>query len=75
MKKVGIGILANAGYGKDQVKGVTLGELQNFINEMIECYGEDTEIITIDRGNVYGAKYGKLYLSDDLNDDFDEEDY
>ena len=73
MKKVGIGILANAGYGKDQVKGVTLAELKNFIDEMIEYYGEDTEIITIDRGNVYGAKYGKLYLSNDLEDEYDED--
>jgi hypothetical protein len=73
MKKVGIGILANAGYGKDQVQGVTLGELRGFIDEMIESYGEDTEIITVDRGNKYGANYGKLYLTDELENDYDEE--
>jgi len=73
MKKVGIGILANAGYGKDQVQGVTIRELKEFIDEMIEYYGEDTEIITVDRGNKHGAKYGKLYLTDELENDYDEE--
>lgn len=73
MKKVGIGILSNAGYGKDQVQGVTLRELKEFIDEMIEYYGEDTEVITVDRGNKYGANYGKLYLTDELENDYDEE--
>ena len=74
MKKVGISILANAGYSPDQVKGITLKELRDFIDEMIEYYDEDTEIITVDKGNVYGAKYGNIYLRDVLEED-EEEDY
>lgn len=73
MKKVGLSILANAGYSANQVKGVTLGELRDFIEEMIEYYDEDTEVITVDSGNVYGAKYGKLYLQGLLVDEDDEE--
>ena len=74
MKKVGIKILSNAGYGADQVKGIKLGELKEFIEEMIEYYGEDTEVITVDSGNKYGAKYGKIYLVDSLDEDNEEND-
>ena len=73
MKKIGIEILSNAGYGMDQVKSVTLGELRDFIEEMIEYYDEDTEVITVDSGNKYGAKYGKLYLREVSEDDDCEE--
>lgn len=72
MKKVGIKILSNAGYGMDQVTGITLGELRDFIEEMIEYYDEDAEVITVDSGNKYGAKYGKLYL-EEISEDYDEE--
>ena len=77
MKKVGIRILANAGYGVDQVKGITLEELKDFVEDLIAEYGEDTEIVTVDDGNHYGAKYGKLYtetIDDEYTED-DEEEY
>lgn len=73
MKKVGIEILANAGYSMNQVKSITLGELKEFIDELIEYYDEDTEIVTVDNGNVYGAKYGRIYLTQIDNDDDDDE--
>lgn len=73
MKKVGLSILANAGYSANQVNGVTLGELRDFIDEMIEYYDEDTEVITVDDGNVYGAKYGKLFLEDVLENEEEED--
>ena len=72
MKKIGIKIVANAGYGLDQVEGITIGELKNLVDELFEQYDEDTEIITIDSGNRYGAKYGKIYPR--IIDDEDEED-
>lgn len=77
MKKLGIRILANAGYGMDQVKGITLGELKELVDELFEQYDEDTEIITIDSGNVYGAKYGKIYadIIEDEDDDEEDEEY
>lgn len=62
MKKICMNILANAGYSKEQVKSVTLRELSDFVNELLEYNDENTEIITIDEGNLYGAKYGKIYL-------------
>ena len=71
MKKVAIRILAGAGYSIDQVKGATLGELRDFIGELIERYGEDTEAVTRNDGNVYGAQYGKIYL--DYDEDLEEE--
>ena len=73
MKKIGIRILANAGYSANQVNGVTLGELRDFIDEMIEYYDEDTEVVTVDDGNRYGANYGRLYLQDVLEDEEEEE--
>lgn len=63
MRKIGIEILANAGYGMDQVRSITLGELKEWIDGLYEQYDEDTEIVTVDNGNRYGAKYGKLYAS------------
>ncbi len=67
MKKICIRILANAGYSKEQVKGVTLRELSDFVNELLEYNDENTEVITIDEGNLYGAKYGKIYLDEEEN--------
>lgn len=77
MKKLGIGILSNAGYGMDQVNSITLGELKELIDELFEQYDEDTEIVTIDSGNKYGAKYGKIYseiIEDENDEDYEEED-
>lgn len=73
MKKVGIEILSNAGYGMDQVKSITLGELKELVDELFEQYDEDTEIVTVDSGNTYGAKYGKIYASIIEDDDEEEE--
>lgn len=75
MKKIGIEILSNAGYGMDQVNSITLGELKELVDELFEKYDEDTEIVTIDGGNTYGAKYGKIYASiiEDEDDDEEEE--
>ena len=75
MKKIGIGIHANAGYSAEQVKCVTLGELKDFIEELLEYNDESTEIFTVDSGNIYGAKYGEIYLDVVAYDnDEDEED-
>jgi hypothetical protein len=75
MKKIGIKILSNAGYGMDQVNSITLRELKELVDELFEEYDEDTEIITIDEGNRYGAKYGKLYsrIIEDEDDEDEEE--
>ena len=62
MDKICVRVLSNAGYSKDQVKGVTLEELQNFITDLLEYYDKSTEVVTINDGNLYGAKYGKIYL-------------
>lgn len=58
MKKAVLNIFANKGYGADQVKGITLGELKYMIEEYIDYLGEDTEIVTQDEGNMYGASWG-----------------
>ena len=73
MKKIGIEILANAGYGMDQVSSITLGELKELVDELFEQYDENTEIVTVDSGNRYGAKYGKIYVGTIEDDDEEEE--
>ena len=73
MKKIGIGILANAGYGLEQVNSITLGELKELIDQLFDEYDEDTEVVTIDSGNTYGAKYGKIY-SEIIEDLIEEDD-
>lgn len=73
MKKIGIRILSNGGYGMDQVKGITLGELKELVDYLFEQYEEDTEIITVDSGNEYGAKYGKIYADIIEDEEYNEE--
>jgi hypothetical protein len=51
----------NQGYAPDQISNrLTLGELRDMIEEAIVDYGDDAEVITLDSGNVYGAKYGSI---------------
>ena len=72
MKKVLLEINGARGYGSEQVHSITLGELKNMVEDYIEYYGEDTEIVTHDDSNSYGASYGVIFnISEDEN--YDEE--
>ena len=72
MKKAVLNINSNEGYSASQVRGITLGELRDMIEEYIDYLGEDTEIVTEDEGNKYGASFGRINRVDIADD---EEDY
>ena len=57
--KIIINALGNAGYAEDQVQGVKVKDLIEFL----EQFDEDDEVITYNYTNRYGAPYGKIYLS------------
>ena len=58
------------GYGSEQVKSITVGQLK----EMLEGYDDNTEIVTHDETNRYGASYGIIrYVTEDEYYDEDEE--
>ena len=72
MKKVLLEINGARGYGSEQVHSITLGELKDMVEDYIEYYGEDTEIVTHDDINRYGASYGVIFnISEEEN--YDEE--
>lgn len=65
--KIILEIYGARGYSKDQVKGITVGELK----EMLEGYDDDVEIITHDESNSYGASYGELrYINEDEEEEY-----
>ncbi len=68
--KVLLEIYANRGYGSDQIKGMTIGELK----EMLESYDDDLEIVTHDESNRYGASYGQIrFITEDYEEDGEED--
>ena len=72
MALVEIGITGNGGYGPDQVRKMTVGEL---ISEL-ENYESDDEVYLYDGGNRYGAAYGYInYVSYGKDEDEDDEDF
>ena len=66
--KIVIRALGNAGYGKDQVRGLKVRDIKNFLEQL----DDEDEIVTYNSSNRYGASYGELYL--DIIED-EEEDY
>jgi len=67
--KIILRVSPNQGYGPEQVKGIKVLDLK----ELLEQYNDDDEIITLDGGNRYGAKYGKLYAEvEDIYEDEEE---
>jgi hypothetical protein len=50
----------NLGYGPDQVKGMTLDDLLAEVEQAIEDFGGDAEVIPHQTNNGRGANYGAL---------------
>lgn len=51
----------NLGYAADQVSNkMTLADLLTQVEEAIEKYGEDAEVVSFQTNNRYGACYGSL---------------
>ncbi|WAB10112.1 hypothetical protein SEA_GRAVAILLIA_2 [Mycobacterium phage Gravaillia] len=59
--KVLLNHTGNRGYGADQVTGIiTLADLRAAVDEAIEEWGEDAEVVTYQTNNGRGANYGTL---------------
>lgn len=50
----------NLGYGCDQVQGMTLGELLEAVQDAVDEFGEDTEVVTFQTNNGRGANFGSI---------------
>lgn len=61
MKKLLLKINGAKGYSSNQVNSISLGVLKDMVEEYIEYYGADTEIVTHDESNRYGASYGVIF--------------
>ena len=74
MSKLLLNFQGNLGYGADQIaKGITLDDLQAAIEEAIENYGGDTEVVVYQGNAQYGAKYGRIDTYDVFSPEDDEE--
>lgn len=70
MKKLLLKINGARGYSSNQVNSISLGVLRDMVEEYIEYYGADTEIVTHDESNSYGASYGVIF---DITEEEDED--
>lgn len=55
-----LNVESNLGYGADQVRGMTLGELLEAVQTAVDEWGEDTEVVLHQTNNRYGANYGTI---------------
>lgn len=61
--KVVFSIRDNQGYTADQVSPrMTLGEFAGMVEEAVNTYGEDAEVVTFNLNNPRGASWG--YIDD-----------
>ena len=61
--KVVFSIKDNEGYNADQVSPrMTLGEFAGMVEEAVNTYGEDAEVVTFNLNNPRGASWG--YIDD-----------
>lgn len=68
--KYQISIRSNEGYGADQVRGITVGELM----EILQDLNEDDEIVTHDLNNPRGASFGRLLAEiEDIREEEEDE--
>lgn len=61
MARISINVEGNLGYSPDQIESrITLGDLLEQVQEAIEEWGEDAEVVLHQMNNRYGASYGRL---------------
>lgn len=59
--KVVFSIKDNEGYTADQVSSrLTLADLAGMLDEAINAYGEDAEVVTFNLNNPRGASWGTI---------------
>lgn len=61
-----LNVEGNLGYGPDQVRGMTLGELLEAVQTAVNEWGEDTEVVLHQVNNQYGANFGRLVSGETL---------
>lgn len=73
-KRIKMNVEGNLGYAPDQIDSVmSLGDILDQVQEAIEEWGEDAEVVLHQQNNRYGANYGKLSKWDLFSDPADEE--
>lgn len=77
--RIKMNVEGNLGYGPDQIESsISLGNLLEQVEQAIEEWGEDAEVVLHQQNNRYGANYGSLAEGFDLfqsADDDDEEEW
>ena len=58
--KVQLNFSGNMGYGADQVSSLSLADLRSAIEEAIEEFGEDADVVMYQVNNGRGANYGEF---------------
>ena len=55
---------SNIGYTADQITNrITLSDLRDYIEEAIDLYGAEAEVVTQDQDNITGAAFGRIRVS------------
>lgn len=72
--KIALRIRSNEGYNAEQAterhKTITVKDLR----EALEGFDDDTEIVTLDLNNSYGADWGIISCGNPIEEIYDEED-
>ena len=72
--RIKMNVNGNQGYAPDQIESpIKLSELLEQVEQAIEEWGEDAEVVLHQQNNRYGANYGKLSKWDLFSDPADEE--
>lgn len=75
-KRISLSVEGNLAYGAAQIENpLTLSDLLEQVQEAINEWGEDAEVVLYQSNNRYGANYGRLsrYELFDTPDNYDEE--
>ena len=75
--RVNLSIESNLGYGADQIeRPMSLGDLLEAVQDAIDEWGEDAEVVIHQINNRYGANFGQIVSYDVFErSDEDSEDY
>lgn len=74
-KRISLNVESNLGYGADQIQTkLTLADLLEQVQDAIELWGDDTEVVLYQTNNRLGANYGRLAAYDlfDVTDTYED---
>lgn len=59
--RIKMNVEGNLGYGADQIeRPMSLGDLLEAVQEAVDEWGEDAEVVLHQQNNQYGANYGRI---------------